>query len=1246
MNNVGANEKARDSKGENENKRGLKHYPAIRVSLLIEGTHFWAMLDSGAGMTCISMDLYSKLLSPKVKLEQERGLTLTAANRLPLAVQGVCQITFLYKKDLGEGEIRMRVGVVSDLVPSIILGRDFAASAGCGIDPIHQVVCWKQISADREADSTDNGMNKPAQKTCRPRSLRRAKLRAKSRAEWARSKRLDEEQTTTKSSGEPTETEPTADERAGPSAEEVQTTPASKELNDAILQARKMVREYQETQEGPSLRPADSIGSAVAEKNDLTDSDSVDEEDRGRSESPERDLCIFLEKTTQYHLSTGTVLIGSDLQQYEKEQLVQLLQQYEHLFAFNDEIGDCALYEHAIVTGDHHPVACPPRRVSGFIAQIIREQVAKWLQQGILRESRSPWASAVVIVRKKDGTPRMCVDYRPLNKLTSDDVYPLPHLEDLLSNLTGAQHFSTIDLNQGYMQIRVRESDIPKTAVVTQDGLFEFVRMPFGLKTAPATFQRLMDSVLAGIKYNKCLVYLDDIIVFGRSLEGHNNNLSEVLNRLETAGLTIKPSKCAFGLRELRFLGHLIGKDGIRMDPNKIRAVIELQPPKNVSEVRSFIGMASYYRRFIEGFARIAEPLTRLTISKDKTKPGSQVHATAIEKPKTDGTEKFEWADEQQKAFDEIKEKLTSQPVLCHYDRNIPLELRTDACGYGLGAILLHVQKDGRKQVVAYASRLLRGAEKRYPITEKECLAMVWAVEKFKIYLQGVVFTIITDHRALVWMTDKKKLPERILRWQVHMQQYNFKVVFRNGVNHKDADHLSRFPLINSIRQQPQEDLISDDSASNRGRPAVDLDTIYREQQRDKFCRDALDNLREYPSFSVKDGILHEAALISGPPRIVVPIRLLNDILYGLHDCPLSGHCGFRKTLWKFRHRYYIKNACKLVKNYVKTCKPCQTRKHPWTRRVGLLRPIPPPERPFEAIGMDIVGPFRRSHSGNIKILVITDYATKYAIAKPMRTERSPEIAEVLLDEIYARYGSPMTILTDRGKNFQTQLLRDIYNGLLSKHISTTAYHPQTNGLTERFNRTLAVMLSMYVHKNHKDWDEYLQFVVFAYNSVIQDSTGYAPFYLLHGFYPRVPTDMIDPNDFEDPCGRFERLHEARELAIKASLAAQGRQKLQYDRTHYGRAYKVGDKVLIYRPRPYIGQTTKLRHQWEGPFEVTGVAPNSDLVYYVVNMASRKGKVDLVHIARMKPYYDRGDLATNSQDEEVAPRPHCQSSSP
>jgi hypothetical protein len=411
--------------------------------------------------------------------------------------------------------------------------------------------------------------------------------------------------------------------------------------------------------------------------------------------------------------------------------LQALLSEYGDIFAqSSSDLGRSQVATHRIDTGDHSPVNVPPYRLSPANRDEIERQIHSMMQSGVVRPSRSPWASPVVLVDKPDGSKRFCVDYRKVNACTKKDRYPIPRVDDSLDILSGKQYFTTLDLMSGYWQIPLAEDDIEKTAFITPVGLFEFTTMPFGLCNAPSSFQRAMDSVLAGLKWRSCIVYLDDILVFSDDFESHLQDLAAVFQRIRDSRLKLKPSKCKFAEQELRYLGYLVTPTGLRVDPAKVQAVTALSVPANKSQLRSFLGLTSYYRRFVPAYAAIAEPLTRLL--RDQAP--------------------FQWTVDQQCSFDHLKQQPTSAPILIHPDWKKPFLLQTDASDFAVAAVLAQIGDDGLEHVVSYASRQLTPSERKYDTRQKELLAVLFGCESFSKYLLGSHFTVETDHANLRWL--------------------------------------------------------------------------------------------------------------------------------------------------------------------------------------------------------------------------------------------------------------------------------------------------------------------------------------------------------------------------------------------------------------------------------------------------------------------------------------------------------------
>lgn len=926
---------------------------------------------------------------------------------------------------------------------------------------------------------------------------------------------------------------------------------------------------------------------------------------------PIEDCHLAQETTSTIPTAAPIVDVSSTLTAVERDRLLELINQYQGCFSSASRVGQTPLTKHRIITDvDARPIRQNPYRVAPKEREAIQRQVKTMLEDGVIRPSNSPWASPVVLVKKKDGSLRFCVDYRKLNQVTKKDVYPLPRIDDSLDRLRNACYFSSMDLKSGYWQIEVDERDREKTAFVTPDGLYEFQVLPFGLCSAPATFQRLMDTVLSGLKWQTCLVYLDDVIVFSATFDEHLRRLKTVFEAIRSAGLTLKPEKCHFGFQELQFLGHVVSNQGVRPDPDKIAAVANFPTPSDKKAVRRFLGLCAYYRRFIANFSRIAWPLTQLTREDIP----------------------FTWGEDQQRAFHELRQRMQAPPVLAHFDEDAPTILHTDASNVGLGAVLVQWQDDSEK-VIAYASRTLSRAEANYSTTEKECLAMVWAVLKFRPYLYGRSFTVISDHHSLCWLINLKDPSGRLARWSLRLQEFDFTVAYKSGKRHADADCLSRSPVETAAQD--------DDDTVFLG--LVDTADLSRQQRDDIELLPLIDYLegrtnsvprlftRGLASYCLRRSVLYKKNFSPSGSNylLVVPSSLRREILHACHNEPTAGHLGYTRTLARIRQNYYWPRLAAVVKHYVQTCLDCQRRKPPSVKPAGLLHPVQVPATPFAQVGMDFLGPFPTSTTGNRWIIVATDYLTRYAETSALRRGTADEAAQFFLESIVLRHGAPAVVITDRGTAFMAKFLDIVLRLSGTAHRKTTAYHPQTNGLTERLNRTLADMISMYVDVEHKNWDEVLPYVTFAYNTARQETTHQTPFSLVYGREVTTTLDAMLPHEFDDnETGAEEitqRAEAARQLARWRIHEQQECDARRYNLRHRPVTYNIGDKVWVWTPIRRRGLSEKLLRRYFGPYIV--LRRISDVTYEVVPDGShcskrRRHLPEVVHVLRMKPYYE------------------------
>ena len=491
--------------------------------------------------------------------------------------------------------------------------------------------------------------------------------------------------------------------------------------------------------------------------------------------NPVAGVCCAVRNIRSSNQSYKRVIEGllggiEDLTSEETEKVRTLLWEHKEIISCGEgDIGHTTLLHHTIDTGNAQPIRQRARWLPYHQQKEVCELLNDMLSRGIIEPSQSPWASPIVLVKKRDGSVRFCVDFRKLNNVSCKDAQPLPRIDDTLDSLEGACYFSTLDLSSGYWQVAVGPNDKEKTAFVTPFGLYQFRVMPFGLCNAPATFQRLMECVLKGLHWTTCLVYLDDIIAFSKTVDEHIVRLKSVFARLKEAGLKIKPSKCHFLKSTVRYLGHVISKNGVQTDQEKVKCVYDWPVPQTQRELQSFLGLASYYRRFVKIFAHIASPLHALS-NKGK---------------------EWVWTAECNEAFFDLKKKLVSAPILAMPDFSQHFILDTDASGEGLGAVLSQC-REGQECVVAYASRSLSRTEKQYCATRRELLALVWASRHFRPYLYGRKFIVRTDHHALRWLHNFKEPAGQVARWLEQLAEFDYEVVHRQGKQHTNADALSR----------------------------------------------------------------------------------------------------------------------------------------------------------------------------------------------------------------------------------------------------------------------------------------------------------------------------------------------------------------------------------------------------------------------------------------------------------------------
>ncbi|GAA6018098.1 hypothetical protein JCM10207_006080 [Rhodosporidiobolus poonsookiae] len=865
----------------------------------------------------------------------------------------------------------------------------------------------------------------------------------------------------------------------------------------------------------------------------------------------------------------------------------------------------------------------PPAKLYSLSAaelQVLADYIEENLQKKFIRPSTSPLGANVLFIKKKDGTLRLCVDYRALNAVTKKNRYPLPLINETLDQLAGATHFTKIDLRNGYHQLRIAEGHEEKTAFKTRYGSFEYLVMPFGLTNAPAAFQHLINDTFRPFLDVFVVVYLDDILVYSRNAEEHDRHVKLVLDKMREAKLFAKIEKCSFGASSCEYLGFIVDQDGVRMDPSKIEAVRSWPVPSTLREVQSFLGFANFYRRFIQNYSRIAHPLTRLTQKKTH----------------------FTMDDEAVRAFNTLREAFDGEKVLRHFRPGLPVELETDASDFALGSVLSQRHEDGRLYPVAFRSRKFDAAELNYEVHDKELLAIVDACRTFRPYLEYVdrPTLIFSDHANLQYFFTSRVLNRRQARWYELMAELSLTLRHRPGHRQGKTDALSR-----------RADYAEGAKAAD-GKPVlffaptrIGAATLNREiddpfptlaervavgQDQDDDIRQILQDLRLQENLDDLDSrwTLDAQGLLRWQGKVYIPdvANLRLRAVQNAHDNPSAGHPGVERTLERLRRNAYFPQERRFVENYVSSCDHCFRNKSRRTAPHGFLQPLPAPERPWSSIALDFVVKLPTTPDGYDSILVVVDRFTKYAHFIPC-TEAGTDasrFAQLFYDNIFAQHGLPDDIVSDRGAVFDSSFWRTLSRLTRTKLSMSTAYHPQSDGVTERLNQTLEQYLRMFVNYQQDDWRALLPLAQFCYNDSFHSAIKTTPFHAAYGFHPRFDVSFQPADDrFRDAdatafASRLATQNQV--LRYELDLAAQ-RMKKQADK-HRREAprFDIGDLVWLNRKNiETTRQSRKLDSKFLGPYKIAAKVGESA---YRLELPDEVRLHPVFHVSLLHPHRD------------------------
>ena len=925
----------------------------------------------------------------------------------------------------------------------------------------------------------------------------------------------------------------------------------------------------------------------------------------------------------------------------------------------------------------------------------LRELTAYQLSKKIIEPSTSPYASPVVLLPKKGGGIRFAVDYRSLNDKIATDSYTLPRVDESLASLNGNLHFSSLDMKEAFWSVPLDEKSREYTAFQTPDGLYQYRRMPMGLKTASAVFCRYVDKMLGHMKWTEVMAYVDDLLVFGKTADDHLSSLEKLLPRLASYNMTLGAKKCTFFAPSVSFLGHVVDKNGIHPDPAKIKAITEIPIPQSAKDMEKALGLMQYYRRFVCNYTHKEKPVrTKMGTPTAWTKMNGKVH----------------YNDAEQKSWDTLKDALTEDPILGHPDWTLPFELHTDACYIGLGASLIQ-RIDGKERVISYASRTLAPPEKNYNIWELECLAIIWATKLFRMYIQCSEFKILTDSNAAkkIIGNPASDAGGRIMRWSLSLQDFKFTIEHRKGKRHGDADGLSRNPLQSTEPYGEGPTLIEPATMLSVGAPTTEHNEHTESttahacackhfedddkaaqtagefaalQSEDKYCQKVALNLmtpetategRAYRDPTRAGLLMRKRASDSTRDQVIVPDSLKAFILRRYHGLPVTAHTGRYKTYRQLTQSYYWPGMLRDLTRWIKSCLTCQRRKTPRPMQAGIPGTVSNSQNPWDTVAIDIVSACSASKGGYTKILTIIDTFTRYVLAIPLHNANAEEIGDALFRELFCKYGRPKRIHSDEGREFVNHALTSMFKRWDIIHTSTGGYQPQANPV-ERYHRFMNSSMTMLSTKFGNDWPSYLPAATFAYNASVCQSTNHTPYELVYG--GRKPTLIQDIDLLQDiftdtqPTGTPDYTKFKKEAigtlrdAYKTVRAQQ--ETASQNNKHYINAkrsthrkngkppkqpeYEIGDFILHWEPaQAKIMQTPQQRLQnitatkapkkwkdpWTGPHMITGKTPDETGYRYRFYHRGRGVEIG-AHVNKLHGYqpWSTGVLSTSADIDD------------
>ena len=857
----------------------------------------------------------------------------------------------------------------------------------------------------------------------------------------------------------------------------------------------------------------------------------------------------------------------------------------------------------------------------------MKRYLQAYLANGFIRPSKSPAAAPVMFVKRPDGKLRLVVDYRGLNKVTVKNRFPLPLIPEMLDRLHLAKVFTKIDLRNAYHQVRVKAGDEWKTAFRCREGLYEYTVCPQGPTNAPAMFQYFMNDILREYLDVIAVGILDDVIIFSENPSDHAKHVRSILQVLRDNQLYAKIEKCEFDKDSMTFVGYMVSKEGIGMDPSKVAAILDWPTPKNIKEVQSFLGFANFYRKFILHYSTLTTPLTSLT------RKGV----------------KFSWSSQADEAFRALKLAFTSAPILQHFQPDLPLTVEADASDFALGCILSQPSPDGSLHPICFYSRKFTPAELNYPIYDKELLAVVSAFKQWRVYVEGAVLpvSVYTDHKNLEYFSTARTTSRRHARWAASLSTYNYIIYYRKGASNGKPDALSRRPdyippplpslpilapsppllhtpyLIGAgVLLLPDDPLLPDIRAAQ----AADADlsaTMARLQGRPGGESNPALPEGSPSGRSTDEHFLLQGGLLYHQGRLVIPptcSSLILKILQQYHDSPLAGHYGVARTQSLISQYYKWPGLATAVEAYVRSCDTCARNKVVRHAPFGLLSPLPIPTRPWSSVSLDWITDLPPSHYHDA-ILVVVDRLTKMAVFIPTTKSMSAaDVAALFLREVVRVHGLPESLISDRDTVFTSHFWRRLIELLGIKANRSTAFHPQTDGQTERMNSVLEQYLRIYCDYQQTDWASLINMAEFSYNNSRHSATTLTPFFANYGFHPRMSLLPPSPDSITPAADAYVQRLQENETILQHELlkARAAMEKSANRRRRKAPDFATGQKVWLLRR--YISTSrpsSKLDVRRLGPFNIIGPVGTSA---FRLDLPPSMQVHDVFHVSLLEPH--------------------------